>query len=173
MVRQDEMPWQGRATILLDTRAGAHTPETFEAAVSAAASIVVACSKRRFLVRLLTTSGADTGSGAGAAHVENILEQLATVHTDDLGQLASAAAALRRAGATGGALTILLGGKGDDPDAVGRLRRSFSYCTALSFRADQPGGAGPAREGLLVVDENHPFADVWARAMPASRMARR
>ena len=170
MVRQDEMPWQGRATILLDTRADAHTPDTFEAAVSAAASIVVACNKRRFLVRLLTTAGADTGSGAGAAHVENILEELATVSTDRTGHLAGAAAALRRAGSSGGALTVLLGGKGEDPDTIGRLRRSFSHCTALTFRAGR-GGAGGA--GLLVVDDEHAFADVWGRATAARRLARR
>jgi uncharacterized protein (DUF58 family) len=172
MVRQDEMPWQGRATILLDTRADAHTRATFEAAVSAAASIVVACSKRRFLLRLLTTGGADSGTGAGSAHVENILEQLATVHTDDVGQLAGAAAALRRAGASGGALTVLLGGKSDDPDTVGRLRRSFSHCTAVSFRAGRAGGTGAA-DAVLVVDEEHAFVDVWGRATAARRMARR
>jgi hypothetical protein len=168
------MPWQGRATILLDTRAGAHTPATFEAAVSAAASIVVACSKRRFLLRLLTTGGADTGSGAGAAHVENVLEQLATIGTDDVGSLAGAAAALRRAGSSGGALTILLGGKGHDADTVGRLRRSFSYCTALSFRAGGAAGATSlAADALLVVDDAHPFPDVWARAAATRRAVRR
>jgi uncharacterized protein (DUF58 family) len=170
MVRQDEMPWQGRATILLDTRAEAHTPATFEEAVSAAASIVVACSKRRFLVRLLTTAGEDSGSGAGAAHVENILEQLAIVGTDRTGHLAGAAAALRRAGSSGGALTVLLGGGGEDPETVARLRRSFSFCNALTFR---DGASGTAGGGLLVVDADHPFADVWGQATAARRLARR
>jgi uncharacterized protein (DUF58 family) len=162
MVRQDEMPWQGRATVLLDTRADAHTDETFERAVSAAASIVVACSKRRFILRLVTTGGDDSGSGAGAAHVEQILERLATVHTDRSGHLAGAATALRRAGAAGGALTVLLGGRAEDAEVVARLRRSFSHCTALSFReaAGMPGGAG-----LHVVDDEHPFSDVWRLAL--------
>ena len=162
MVRQDEMPWQGRATILLDTRADAHTPETFERAVSAAASIIVACNRRRFLVRLLTTGGDDTGSGAGTAHVENILEHLATVHTDRTGHLAGASAAIRRAGASGGALTVLLGGRGEDPETVARLRRSFSYCTALSFREGAGGAPSP---GLAVVDDDHAFPEVWRLAL--------
>ena len=162
MVRQDEMPWQGRATILLDTRADAHTAETFERAVSAAASIIVACSKRRFILRLLTTGGDDSGSGAGAAHVEQILERLATIQTDRSGHLAGAATALRRAGVAGGALTVLLGGRGEDAEVVARLRRSFSHCTALSFRevTGLPGGAG-----LNIVDDEHPFPDVWRLAL--------
>lgn len=162
MVRQDEMPWQGRATILLDTRADAHTPETFERAVSAAASIVVACSRRRFLLRLVTTGGEDTGSGAGTAHVEQILELLATVSTDRSGHLAGAATALRRARASGGALTVLLGGRGEDAEVVGRLRQAFAHCTALTFHEapDLPGIAG-----LHVVDDDHPFADVWRLAL--------
>lgn len=162
MVRQDEMPWQGRATILLDTRTDAHTTETFERAVSAAASIVVACSKRRFLLRVITTGGDDTGSGAGTSHVENILERLAIVHTDRSGHLASASAALRRAGASGGALTVLLGGRGEDTEAVARLRRSFSHCTALSFREGSGAAAAP---GIGVVDENHPFPEAWRLAL--------
>lgn len=160
MVRQDEMPWQGRATILLDSRTEAHTPATFERAVSAAASIVVACARRRFLIRLLTTGGDDTGSGAGNAHVEGILERLAMVQTDRRGHLAASATALRRTG--GGALTILLGGRGEDLTVVGRLRRSFTHCTALTFREGADAAAPP---GLFVVDAEHPFPEVWRQAL--------
>ena len=167
MVRQDEMPWQGRATILLDTRADAHTPETFERAVSAAASILVACSRRRFLVRLVTTSGIDTGAGAGTTHVENVLEHLAVVQTDRRGDLAGTAGALRRSRSGGGALTILLGGRGEDARLVAELRRSFAHCTALSFR--EPGAAGPGLRGVAVVDDHHPFPDVWRAALARSR----
>jgi uncharacterized protein (DUF58 family) len=166
MVRQDEMPWQGRATVLLDTRADAHTPETFERAVSAAASIVVACSRRRFLLRLVTTGGDDSGMGAGAGHVEGILERLATVALDRSGHLAGAASALRRAGAGGGAIAVLLGGRGEDLETVSRLRRSFAHCTALSFR-DTPGGPGAG--GLFLVDDDHPFPAVWSMALGRRR----
>ncbi len=41
MVRQDELPWQGRTTVVIDDRAGVHTAESFERMVSAAASILV------------------------------------------------------------------------------------------------------------------------------------
>lgn len=161
MVRQNEMPWQGRATVLLDTRAEAHTAETFERAVSAAASIVVACARRRFLVRLVTTGGDDSGSGAGTSHIEGILERLATVHTERSGHLAGVAAALRRA-AGGGSLCVLVGGKGEDVELVAGLARSFSHSTTLSFRE---GSSARATRGLWVVDDDTPFSAVWPRAI--------
>jgi hypothetical protein len=65
---------------------------------------------------------------------------------------------------------VLLGGKGEDANVIGRLRRSFSHCTALSFRA---GASTAPGNGLLVVDDDHPFAEVWDRATAARRMARR
>src|SRR5688500_7468348 len=61
MIRQEEMPWQGRATVVLDLREGVHTPESLEIVVSAGASVVRSCWKRRSLVRLLTTGGFDSG----------------------------------------------------------------------------------------------------------------
>lgn len=162
MVRQDEMPWQGRATILLDTRADAHTPETFERAVSAAASVAVACSRRRFLIRLLTTGGTDSGMGAGAAHVDGIMEVLATIEVETGGSLARCAAMLRRASSSGGALTVLLGGRTTGTDVLPRLRRSFNHATAVVFHA---GRGIPATAGVVVVDDDHPFAEVWQTAV--------
>ena len=65
LVRQDEVHWQGRTTVVLDTRGHTHTDDTFEAAVSAAASVIAASWKRRDLVRLVTTAGWDSGIDAG------------------------------------------------------------------------------------------------------------
>src|SRR5438105_13844791 len=48
MLRQDEMPWESRATILLDNRPSTHSGDSFERAVEAAASIATAmCQGRR------------------------------------------------------------------------------------------------------------------------------
>src|SRR5438270_830794 len=46
MIRQHEMPWQGRATVLLDVRQGAHTEQSLEQAVSATASLLTASWQR-------------------------------------------------------------------------------------------------------------------------------
>jgi uncharacterized protein (DUF58 family) len=165
MVRQDEMPWQGRATILLDTRAGAHTETTFERTVSAAASIVVASSRRRFLLRLVTTSGQDSGVASGQAHVDRLLEQLATVALDEQGSVATAANALRRSPHGSGAVAMLLGGAGGTEGAE-RLGRGIGHCTIVVFR-DRPG-LGPGR-GVHVVDDEHPFPTVWRTAVGGRR----
>ena len=57
MVRQDELPWQGRATVLLDVRGSTNTAESLELVISAAASIVSANARRQDLVRLVSTDG--------------------------------------------------------------------------------------------------------------------
>lgn len=169
MVRQDEMPWQGRATIVLDCRRAAHSETSFERAVSAAASVVMACSRRRFLIRLVTTDGTDTGFAAGSAHVEGILEALATVHLVESGRLTNVVGSLRK-GPGAGALAVLLGGGSapSDLDAVARLRRSAGHLTVVSF-ATSPKSADVA--GAVVVDDANDFASVWRLAMRQRRRA--
>ena len=160
LVRQDEMPWQGRATVILDARRGAHSDESFERAVSAAASVVLACSRRHFLVRLLTTAGDDTGFGAGGAHIEGILERLATVQLSEEGRLLAVLAALRRAG-SGGALVAMLGGRAvQDVPAVHQLRTTHPSTTAVRFVVGRLDREVPST-GELLVDDDAPFADVW------------
>jgi uncharacterized protein (DUF58 family) len=79
MVRQHDIPWQGRATVVLDVRARFHDHESLEQAVSAAASIAVSCGRGGSLVRLITTDGGDSGFSSGSAHLEALLERLARV----------------------------------------------------------------------------------------------
>src|SRR5215218_8920587 len=63
MVRREEQPWESRATVLLDTRLGAHRGEgptgSFEWAVAAAASISVHLRQAGYRLRLVTEAGAD------------------------------------------------------------------------------------------------------------------
>ena len=77
MVRQHDVPWQGRATVVLDIRARLHDDESLEQAVSAAAGILTASARGDAQVRLVTTDGADSGFGSGPAHLEALLERLA------------------------------------------------------------------------------------------------
>ncbi len=62
-VRQDERHQQGRTTVLLDVRRAVHTDVSFERAVSAAASLLVAATVRGDEVRLVATDGTDSGYG--------------------------------------------------------------------------------------------------------------
>ena len=172
MVRLDEMPWQGRATILLDTRRGAFGGQAFERAVSAAASIVVAANRRQFLIRLVTAAGLDTGFGAGSSHVEAAMEHLAVVRASDQRNLAGALASLRRAG-NGGAIAALLGARApSDVAAASRLRTAYGHSTVVVFgtgRLDR-GAFGPS---VILVDDANPFAPAWdagiGRRRPAPR----
>ena len=79
MVRQHDVPWQGRATVVLDIRTRLHDDESLEQAVSAAAGILTASARGDAQVRLVTTDGADSGFGSGPAHLEALLERLALV----------------------------------------------------------------------------------------------
>ncbi len=83
MVRQHDVPWQGRSTIVLDVRGRFHDDESLEQAVSAAASIAVSCGRGGSLVRVITTDGGDSGFGSGNGHVEALLERLARVEAGE------------------------------------------------------------------------------------------
>ena len=78
MLRQDEMPWESRSTILLDTRPATHTGESFERAVEVAASLVTASAGAGADLRFLTTGGVEIRS-AGKDRYAQIMEYLAEV----------------------------------------------------------------------------------------------
>jgi uncharacterized protein (DUF58 family) len=68
MVRREEQQWRNHAVLLLDTRRSAHAgsgaSSSFEAAVSAAASIGVHLAMQGFAGQLVTDTGAVTDGGA-------------------------------------------------------------------------------------------------------------
>jgi uncharacterized protein (DUF58 family) len=169
MVRQDELPWQGRASVLLDVRRAAHTPESLELAVSAAASIVTACWRRRDLARLLVTDGTDSGFAAGHAHVEAIMEYLATVELSGTASMRAVIEALARS-ASGGALVVVVAAvPSAEMDALLRLRRRFSSVTVVAF-GERPKTEPryTSRDGstnVIVVGKDQSFADEWDAAM--------
>lgn len=170
MVRQDEMPWQGRATVLLDTRRVAHSNASFERAVSAAASILVATARHRFLLRLVTTAGHDTGFAAGTSHIEGMLEHLAAVRLVEAGRLPTLVATLRRPG-NGGALAAVVGGRaGTELDTLGHLRSSYGHLVTVAFadgRADRTTLGLPP--GIVLVDDTVEFPKVWDAAQRSGR----
>ncbi|MFO7281318.1 MAG: DUF58 domain-containing protein [Thermoanaerobacterales bacterium] len=174
LVRQQEQPWQGRTTVLLDVRRAAHDADSFEAAVSAAASIVAANGAQRDLVRLVTTDGADSGFGSGGTHVQALLEHLAVVDTSGSASLRTMLDLLRRDGQ--GALVVVVGRTAqDDLRAAARLRQRFGLVTVVQVTDDAGAPGAPAASATLVrVTPSSPFAPAWDRAMRAasSRRAR-
>lgn len=174
MVRQDELPWQGRASVLVDVRAATNTEASLELVISAAASIVTASAKRQDLVRLITTDGSDSGFAAGHAHIESIMEHLASIE-------ASHDAAFRRVldraarSSTGGALVAIVADIGDlELDTIAKLRNRFGSVTIVRFTPSSwdpsaTAPAPPATNRVLPITAALPFADVWNRAMSPTR----
>lgn len=182
MVRQDELPWHGRVTVLLDTRpvddhTDALSPDgtptrdpasTFEAMVSAAASVAAASLARGDRVRLLCTGGVDSGFGAGRHHLARILAELAVVERTDH----PPATVLERmiGPGSGGVLVSVTTGDDEFDDAMFRSAAGvYGRRVLVVFRDD--GAIPSATDGALrstvviPVASGTVFADAWQSAM--------
>lgn len=169
VVRQDEVHWQGRTTVVLDTRAHAHTAESFELAVSAAASIIAAAWKRRDLVRLVTTAGWDSGVDAGAHHAERLLDELARVGTTQPGTLKGALGGLGRRGS--GAVVVVTGNV-PPAEVEGLTSAAAMGRHALTLvAAGVPASSVPG--DMIALDDPRGFQAVWNQAMMQRRATRR
>ena len=163
LVRQQEQPWQGRTTVLLDVRRAAHDARSLERAVSAAASIIVANSTRRDLVRLATTDGSDSGFGTGTPHLQALLEHLAVVEASGSASQRSMIDVVQRDGQ--GALVLIVGQTADDElRATTRLRQRFGVVGVVRVTGGSTG-APPTAASVVVVGDNAPFAPAWNQAM--------
>jgi len=173
MIRQDEVPWQGRATVVLDLSPAVHSPESLEIAVSAAASVVTACWRRRSLVRLVATDGVDSGSASSHPHLDAMLEHLAGVGVEGTLALRAVLAPLHREGG-GGALAVITTAAASqaDLDAVARLQSRFGSVTLVLIDLEDnqarqaPGTAASAVAGTastVRVTPATPFAAAWAQ----------
>lgn len=177
MVRQDELPWQGRLSVLVDVRAATNTDASLELVISAAASVVTASAKRQDLVRLITTDGGDSGFAAGHTHIESIMEHLASLE-------ASHDAAFRRVldraarSSTGGALVAIVAQIPEvELESLAKLRNRFGSVTVVRFTPsswDARSTAAPpaATRRVLPITGERPFAETWNHAMRPTRASR-
>ena len=188
MVRREEQPWRSRCTILLDSRAIAHTGEgpasSFEWAVSAAASIGVHLVRSGYHVRLLTDTGGNVSSGGhentgvGNDFEGALLDALAVVTTSANRSCHDAATVLRRGGGDG-LLVVVLGSI--DPEEVRlftRLRHGSTVAVAVLLDTatwssgrrigyDYDGATALLRASGWRVVRGHAgetIADVWPEA---------
>jgi uncharacterized protein (DUF58 family) len=77
VVRQPENFWRGRMTVAVDLRSACHDADSLELVLSAAASVAVSGLRTGLQVRMVGTSGFDTGHGSGQGHAGTILDLLA------------------------------------------------------------------------------------------------
>jgi uncharacterized protein (DUF58 family) len=168
LVRQQEQPWQGRTTVLLDVRRVAHDPDSLEDAVSAAASVLAVAGARRDLVRLVTTDGADSGYGSGTTHLHALLEHLAVVTASGAASLRTMLDLVQRDGQ--GVLVIVAGRTAaDDLRAVEQLRMRFGLVTVVRVGEPSAGPRGRATTNgsavTVICGNGTPFAEAWNQAM--------
>ncbi len=172
MVRQEERPWQGQCTMLLDTRSSAHVStdlvpgtdprltSSFEWAVSAIASIGSHLLVRGRTLSLVTT-GIAAGTPGGAdrlrfADANRLATHLADVRESRQTELAPTAGLMRSA-ARESTLFAVLGRL--DPTALRAVADAHAH-----------GRSSPAFAILLDVDSwAVPLADDAAAAGPAPR----
>jgi len=175
LIRQDELPWQGRATVVVDLRASVHDDPSFEAAMSAAASIATACLAAGLELRLVGTDGVDTGHGVGRGHLDRILERLAAWEPDDdpdhdLVRALSGVALAKDSSLA----TITTGRAGAGAvDVAARARRGRRGAVVVVFD-DRLRGSAPTPAGTTVVRcaGQHGFAAAWAASVgPVRTMA--
>ena len=179
LVRQNEQPWQGRTTVLLDVRKAAHTEESLDLAVSAAASIVAATARRHDLIRLVTTGGSESDFAPGSDHIDAIMEHLAVVPASTGGSLRRTVEQMGRR-STGGALVAIVAEvPEDDLRALVRLRPRYGSLTIVQRdRSAWDAGASvgaPPEVATLRITRDAPFAPTWdahVRSVSAGRGAR-
>lgn len=100
MVRREEQRWRNRATVLLDTRGGAHMgsgpSSSFEMAVSAAASVGVHLAQEGLIGKVVNEQGASLGTGV--MFEDELLESLAVIRPSRGHELTGGLKVLRAAG---------------------------------------------------------------------------
>lgn len=175
MVRQDEVPWHGRLTVMLDCRT-LTPPAAFEAMVSAAASVAVASSERGDQVRVVTTDGQDTGYGTGPHHLTAILGTLALVAQTDHA-LSDSLDRLTQAGSSGAVVAVTSGEDQLDSAIIRRAAAAFRRRVIVLFGDANatPVGSGAAVRSTTVIriDAQQTFADAWGREFGRPKVSSR
>ena len=170
VIRQLELPWQHRSTVLLDVRRSIHSPDSFETAVSAAASILAGSHRRGAITRLATTAGLDSGLDGGHLHLEAELGALASVGVTGAANLATSLAGLRRQGPGSSVAVITTAGATDaELRAVANLQAHVGLVVLVLVDVAGARAALRPPEGVRIVriGPGRPLAAAWAAAWPA------
>ena len=173
MVRQEERQGRGSVSVFLDTRRCAHAgrgpASSFEAAVSATASIGAHLTGEGFAARLITEAGEITPRGTCS---DTLLDLLAVIAPSREASLEAGAVELA---AAGGQLIAVAGGlSADDAAQLAAARRGNAPAMALllAVSAWTSGGSGPdaARSAQIlsaagwrvaVATASTPLATAW------------
>ena len=161
MVRHNIDSHQPRSLVVLDTRNSVHDDDSFEEAVEATASIVIASMLRRFPFRLETTCGTSLSDAVGRAAV---FDQLAALAPSAVGSIEHA---VRRIGRDpGGASLAVVTGRCSSRDLafLSPLRDRFEITTIARFGTLATGEIHLSAGGVLInAQHTAEFARAWNR----------
>ncbi|CAN5849132.1 DUF58 domain-containing protein [soil metagenome] len=173
LVRQDDPPWQGHVTVVLDGREDRIDPVRFEVAVSAAASVVQAVALKGDRVRLVMTGGTDTGLVDARGRLDTLLEHLALVQRHPGGRLPDIPVDGR---SRTGALVVVSGDADrDDLGALGACRSRFASArlvvidpSVVTGGARAPFPVATTAVVPVVVDADTSFPAAWAASVASA-----
>jgi len=183
MVRREERPWQARATLLLDTRHGAHAGDapnsSFEWAVTATASIGVHLLRNGFVVSLITGS-AQPLVGISTEHL--LLDALADARLTRNRGFATMTPVMRSAAREGTLIAILGASTEDEASRLANVRAGLSSSIAICIDPTtwlplDPAGRHRATEAahrqariygqhswrVIPADRRTPLTKVWSQ----------
>jgi uncharacterized protein (DUF58 family) len=173
MIRQEEIPWQGRISVLADLRGPQHSPASLELALSAVASVIHASSRAGREVRLVTSDGLDTGFGSGHTQLTLILGRLAAAKPGARDSIGLGLSALDRGGTTGGVVVVTTDGAADDDlSNMRRLAGKFgsvaivviersAWDPSVPTRPAPPATATRGRSVVVRVTADRNFQTAW------------
>jgi len=171
VVRQFDVPWQHRTTVIADLRADRHDDASFERLVSCLASLFSLAARRAELIRLVTTDVTPSGFSPAVEVLEAQLDQLAVLTpsssrvTPD--RLITWLA--RRSSAGGGRLVSCVGGLlVDEQAALGDAGRTSGLHVVVSTRGGHGGVAVPMAH-LVEWDGGTGLDQRWDPVMLAAR----
>lgn len=161
-VRETEIAGMKTLAVVLDMTAGAHTPESFERAVSAAASIVLSALDAGRDVRFATSEGLDLSPSTTG--FEAMLEHLALVEPQRAGSVTTAVGAL--GSRLEGGLLVLVSGR-ITASVVATLRAAAGADATVAVACESP--LPPSAYGVFVVDGSVEggFAASWNHLIEA------
>jgi len=170
MIKQLEIPWQSRALVVLDARAGPYRNSVgFEHAVRGAASVLHHLYVSGHAPRLWA---GDPGTGTAVASPQTYLlamERLATVQPLPALDLEAAASRLRRGGLAGGLLVLVTGAADEGDLGVYRsLGENFSRTVVMAVAPRDNGVIRRLRRAGVVAVLGRPglaWGRPWKEAM--------
>lgn len=162
MVRHNVDTHQPRSLVVLDNRAASYNSDSFEEAVKAAASVVVASMTRGFDFRLITTDGVEIDQRMPHAKV---MDRLAEVRLTFVGSIGTALDKARSD--LGGVSMLLLTGTvpSEELNDVNLFRDRFDVLTVAQFGVGEAEASRVVRDATIIsADTSNDFAQAWNRS---------